>query len=424
MNKKILGLAVATAFAGSAFADGHGMKTSISGSVFTTHANVKTTPNSGDSTNNSYTKFLDGDSQVNFNFSKAGENSSVSGLLRFKGSGTIRISGSGSTSGDAWSVSGLFERDYNLSNSSVTSTSSRLIRNEDGSTSSEDAQGNVTQNGYFDGPDNTVGNENNAYNVRDMWIKAAHASGAYIQLGHDQYLDNFRKGRMSPSGGSHIENNDESVRYTGGDMFNALKLGFANSDMGLNAGLVYISDQCATGNSTQFCNGGGGDATSVAGVTSGMAIVANYSNGPIAVSVENLGVKTEVENATGSAIQEYKTSATALGASFDAGVVTPFVNYSTQKREDTIGTDPTTSEETVVTNLGVLVPLGDSTIRVASTTSEDKDQDGNKSNEVTHTELGIKQALGAATFEATYGSKEVKDGNKTTSLALQLSYAF
>ena len=447
MNKKILSLAVATAFAGSAFADGHGMTTSVSGLAIATHANVKASPEAtgGKSTDDSSTA-ANGDSQVQFNFSKAGENSSVTSFLRFKHGGDIRISASAAAQGDMWSVKGMFERDINLSNGT----------NEDG---------NITK-------------ENTAYGIRDVWVKAMHASGAYVQLGHDQYLDNFVKGKMSVSGGDAIEATDNVVLYSGEDRFNALKLGFASDMIGVDAALVYIHDQCdiagstatvyapngtavesntfATSNATQACAGVGGVAftqaasTGVAdtssgksvlngnGVSSGMAILASYNKGPVSVSLENLSLETKNENADTTsepdAEEVSKKTASALGASFDAGVVTPFLNYSTQKLEKTLGTASTTFTQKDATNIGALVPLGNTTLRVSFLTAEYKNET-EKTMEVAGTELGVKQALGAATFEATYGTLDKKDkkaastaatksGSKTTYLGLQLSYAF
>ena len=408
MKKYLLLLAAgAVALPGLAIADAHGYSQSISGNVRVQH--TQSSSNGVDTSSNS----LGGDdTYINWNHAYTSDaNASISAFIGFQPSGEWRYGVLGSSTDGDWTVTGKGEWDFDMTNS-----------NADGNLSTSDA-------------------ETPAY--RDVFIKAANASGFYFQLGNMQYGDQM-KGYSNGNGGGLSRGNSPQADnvLSNGDYdgsayfltdearFAALQLGY-NLGNGIDISAVLQMDTDAS----LFGAYSNGAADSAQQSTTGTLMQLKYAanNVDAVVSLYNGSVEDANTDVTGtSADGKAEASATQIALSYSAGMFTPFANILTATVDQTNDASATTSYDAAVTNIGVAISLasGDSVNVSSTSTSAESDVTGSAEESGSAMEVQYTTNIAGISLKAGYGSGEYDDDNDGTEddddsyLSIRLDYGF
>ena len=387
MKKYLLLLAAgAIALPGLAIADAHGYSSSISGNVRINHEQ-----NTLDDVTTASTGTGGGDSYLQWNHNyDPSETKSVTGFIRFEGSGDRRINVTGTASEGAWSVSAKAEWDQEEGLDAGTVTSER-----------------------------------------DQFIKAAHESGFNVQFGRAPYLD-VKAGTFASWSGTvgNGSGADDGFADALESRFNVIKLGY---DMGNGAAVSLSLQMDNTGNNAQdggsqalfgFVTGDEGTALTNAGDINGNIMGATYSGMGVDAFV-NLGsgsVEGNKDRGTGEDDGiTVDASFTQLGVSYDAGVAVPYLNmvsYLVEPNDDGDATD----DDYSATMIGVSAAAANGTVMLSITNTTQND------DSASGTELGYVTSLGGAAFKAAYGTgstdPDVGDGVDSSYIGLRLEYGF
>ena len=387
MKKSLLLLAAgAMTLPGLAIADAHGYSSSISGNVRINHEQ-----NTLDDVTEASTGTGGGDSYLQWNHNyDPSETKSVTGFIRFEGSGDRRINVTGTASEGAWSVSAKAEWDQEEGLDSGTVTSER-----------------------------------------DQFIKAAHESGFNVQFGRAPYLD-VKAGTFASWSGTvgNGSGADDGFADALEGRFNVIKLGY---DMGNGAAVSLSLQMDNTGNNAQdggsqalfgFVNGSEGADLTNDGDINGNIMGATYSGMGVDAFV-NIGSGSVEGNKDRGAGEDdgitVDASFTQLGVSYDAGVAVPYLNmvsYLVEPNDDGDATD----DDYSATMIGVSAAAANGTVMLSITNTTQND------NSASGTELGYVTSLGGAAFKAAYGTgstdPDVGDGVDSSYIGLRLEYGF
>ena len=343
------------------------------------------------------------------------ETKSVTGFIRFKGSGDQRINVTGDASEGAWTAKAVAEWEVS---DAVSSTSTSVSTDTNTTVDANDDDNASVASSVSGGT--TVAQ-------RDVYVLATHASGLSVQLGRAAYLDTKRGTYADWSG--KLANGTTGVGADDGfadaleNRFNAFKVGY---DMGNGVALSLLLQIDNSGNSSLFgfVDGNSSKALNEAADVSGNVFGLTYAGMGID-AYANIGGGSadgnKDRNSSDDGVGD-DVSFTQLGASYDAGVAVPYFNMVSYTVD---GSDGSTDTETAysATLLGASAAVGGGTV-MASMTNISVD-DSYDSNGI---EVGYVTTLGGVALKAAYGTGSYEpDGGDSVDLSyigVRMEYGF